>query len=105
MRHHLYAAEFANGLVKVGVSYRPAHRRVELQRRYGHPVVRMVAIPREQDRNHYVAESELLNRLRRIACSVERELFASVEFGAAATLVQQMARRAFPRSQDRPRRR
>jgi hypothetical protein len=100
VRHQLYAMEFANGLIKVGVSYRPHMRRLELQRKYKTRITRMHAVHHVQDRCSYVAERALINRMRRMSVSVASEIFAFVSFGAAANLVTQIARREYPMSHE-----
>jgi hypothetical protein len=103
MRHQLYAIEFANGLIKVGVSYRPQYRLQELQRKYRSKVRRMHSAHHLQGRNSYVAERALLNRVARIAVPIGGERFAFLGFGEAVTLVDQIARRNYPTITDVPR--
>lgn len=92
----LYAVKFHDGTVKIGVTYSPQTRVYGLTSRYRRKVERAHFAP-------YLvgwrtaAEREVLKRCARIgAVAVEgSELLAGISFGAAATLVTQIARREY----------
>lgn len=97
--HWLYAAQFRDGVVKVGISKRPSERRRQLCRERRCGVVRFHRSSCKV--SGFVAERELIGRLSRI-CNVAgvskkpREWFLDLKFGAAATMVEQVARRYNP---------
>jgi hypothetical protein len=92
----LYALEFADGSVKIGVSGVPRARAIELTRQLGLQVVRGHAAP-FYGNWHHAAERAALNVARRIAVTskLHTELFHGLKFGEAATVVSQMARRKY----------
>lgn len=95
----LYALETSDGLVKVGRSGSPRQRMYcharELSRR-GLRIVRFVVAPAVHW-DIYTAEGELLRRLNQRATTRpgRTEWFQGIAYGAAATLVRQIARREF----------
>lgn len=95
---YLYVFLCSDGLVKVGRSRIPRNRFTAHERdleRQGRRIVRFAAIP-AADAQAHSHERELIDRMRRIARLVRgNEWFADVAFGAAETLMRQVASRQF----------
>lgn len=95
----LYAAEFSNGVVKVGRTYKPRTRMAQLQRDVAHLGVRVtrcyVSSPLPE-RDAMRVERDICERLARAANRLPQtfEFFNHTRFGVAQTLVRQLARRS-----------
>lgn len=92
----LYAAEFKDGVVKVGISRQPKTRRYSLQRERGVQIVRF-HLSRSPARG-FATERYLVHRLSGIGSLYmrskrPREWFVGLKFGEAKTLVNQIAPR------------
>lgn len=90
---YLYAVEFHDGTVKVGVTWNPAGRIARLQRKYRRCATRAHAAPHPKLHRHR-AERAVIAACGRIGTAiVGDELFTGVKFGEAANLVTQIARK------------
>jgi hypothetical protein len=87
----LYVAEFRNGVIKIGRTINPLGRETKM-RFNGHRATRI----------HWcravacgaLVESQLLRRVRRVACTVRgREWFVGIGFGAATHMADQQTAR------------
>ncbi len=95
----IYAAELKNGVIKVGFSRNPRTRMctlaVEVKRNLRSAILRWHISPNIPDaKTGRNAEAALLARMRQIGnvLAGRQEYFKDVSFGAAVTLVNQMAR-------------
>jgi LexA DNA binding domain len=86
----LYAVRFKSGIVKIGISSSAGRRISSLTRLNGrvdsYVVSDAIVVGRK-------AESDLLNRVARIASSRKNELFRDVRFNEAKVLVKQVSKR------------
>lgn len=94
--NYLYAIEFTDLTVKVGVTWNPRARASTIERALNKVTVRAIAVP-FHGRWRQFAERDALRRLARIGsprreCS---ELFVGVQFHEAANVLKQVARREF----------
>lgn len=98
--HHadfLYAIEFADGAVKVGVTFSPRRRAAEVRRRYGKAISRVAAKRcAGSGQLRYRAEERALQTLRRIgvASKFSGEMFHGIKFGEAVNAIAQAAKAA-----------
>jgi hypothetical protein len=94
---YLYAFEFNDGSVKVGVTGNPAARAQRLKVQFGRDIVRAHAAPCRGRSDSHFAERAALQIARR--CGVQSkgntELFYGLKFGAAVTVIKQMAAREY----------
>lgn len=93
---YLYAIQFKDGRIKIGVTWNPRARASALAAQFRAEVVRAVAVE-YRGRFRQAAEADALCRIRGMALSVRgyTELFSGLTFGSAQTLLQQICRRNF----------
>lgn len=94
--NYLYAVQFSDGLLKVGVTKNPVNRVGALQCQRKRRVVRAEAVGFSGGYRH-AAERDALVRLRRmgVADKSGTEVFWCVSFGAAVNVLRQVARRKY----------
>jgi hypothetical protein len=103
----VYAAEFSNGLVKVGFSRNPRTRMGTLvnqvRRQFKSEIVRYhIGADLGHDLQATRAEQDLLRRVGRIGTPLKGscEVFRNLPFPVAANLINQLSRRQYVRSID-----
>jgi hypothetical protein len=96
---YLYAVEFHDGSVKIGVTWNPSARVPALCGHYRRRAVKAHATLITGKAFRHDVERKVLERCRVLAQPlVGKELFAGLHYGSAVTLIEQMARRDFARS-------
>lgn len=94
--NYLYAFEFKDGRTKIGVTWNPRARASTIATQVRGVVVRAVAVE-YHGKFRERAEAEVLRRVRCFAAQVpgHTEWFTGLNFGAASTLIRQIAARKF----------
>lgn len=95
--HYLYAFEFSDGTIKIGVTWNPRARAQSLGTAFRSRLVRAHIAPVVGRAHRHLAERAALIVARRISQTVRgcTERFAGLKFGEAKNAVAQMARREF----------
>ncbi len=94
---YLYAFEFNDGSVKVGVTGNPAMRAQRLKVQLSRDIVRAHAAPCCGRSDSHFAERAALQIARRcgVQSKANTELFYGLKFGDAVTAIKQMAHREY----------